>query len=578
MPTANALYAAPDGAPGGNGSAANPWNLQTALDQPTAVTQGKTIYLRGGTYHGKFISRLIGAVVRSYPGEWAKIDGHYTTTVATAISAALPLTASTVRFNGSVRFSPGNTVYVENEMMQINVVNADGSYRVIRGWNGTAATAHNVGAPTRLFGNTFEINGNNTTYRDFEVFNSNPSRSFVTTGPGGYLRDGDGFTVFGDDLKLINLVSHDNLDGFFLGEGAANTEVYGAIVYNNGHVASDRPHGHGLYIQNDTGSKTFTDVISFNNFALGMKAYGANLGHSNNVHFNGITTFNNGSPGYYVGNPTPFPNTSNRRYGNLEIGSDVFPSNNVSVTNSYLYHAPGTLVEIPGISLGRAPTGGNTGAVISDNYIAEPNDNLGFNLWDNVRVTGNTFYQYENSYGKIALIRGANTNNVWNNNAYFAPSAILNCLTGQKRAPFYAFGAIAVCGGGGSLDFNEWKQATGFDQNSTFSPTRPTGKRIFVRPNQYQAGRANVTIFNWDRSTTAAIDLSNAGLTAGQQFEVRNVQDYFAAPILANQTYTGGMTITLPMSGLSVAAPIGHSYTPPSTCPEFCVFEIIPLN
>ena len=534
--------------------------------------------MRGGLYQGKFISHLVGATVRSYPGEWAKIDGNYSTTTSSIMDATATSAASTVTFNGTVRFTPGNTVYVENEFIQINVANSDGSYRVIRGWGGTTPTAHTVGAPVRMFGNTFEVNGNTTIYRDFEVYNSNPNRSFVTSGPGGYLRDGDGVTVFGDDLKFINMVVHDNLDGFFLAEIADNTEVYGSIIYNNGHVASDRPHGHGLYIQNDIGRKTISDVISFNNFALGMKAYGANLGHSNRVYFDGVTSFNNGSPGYFPNNPTPFPTDTNRRYGNMEIGSDFYPSDDVSVTNSYLYHQPGTVVEIPGLSLGRAPSGGNTNAAIRNNYFAEPGDPISFNLWSFVQVTGNTFYHYENSYGKIALIRGSNTGITWDNNTYFSPSAILNCIGGNKRVPFYAFGATGTCGAGGSLDFNEWKQATGFDANSTFNTVKPTGNKTFVRANRYQTGRANITIFNWDKSNTVAVDLANAGLLPGQRFEIRNVQDYFGAPVLSNQTYTVGTSLTLPMTGLSVAAPIGHIYTPASTCPEFCVFEVVPLN
>jgi hypothetical protein len=39
-PTTGALFAAPTGSASGNGSAASPWNLQTALSQPASVTQG----------------------------------------------------------------------------------------------------------------------------------------------------------------------------------------------------------------------------------------------------------------------------------------------------------------------------------------------------------------------------------------------------------------------------------------------------------------------------------------------------------------------------------------------------------
>src|ERR1017187_2552640 len=70
---------APDGGPGGTGSTPSPWSLATALAQPATVHPGDTIWLRGGTYPGKYVSYLTGTstapiVVRSYPGEWAKID------------------------------------------------------------------------------------------------------------------------------------------------------------------------------------------------------------------------------------------------------------------------------------------------------------------------------------------------------------------------------------------------------------------------------------------------------------------------------------------------------------------------
>ncbi|MCP9496172.1 MAG: hypothetical protein MSG64_17120 [Pyrinomonadaceae bacterium MAG19_C2-C3] len=77
----NAFYAAPSGAANGDGSFARPWDLATALNQPSAVKPGSTIYLLGGTYYGAFSSRLTGnaqapITVRSYPGEWAVLNGH----------------------------------------------------------------------------------------------------------------------------------------------------------------------------------------------------------------------------------------------------------------------------------------------------------------------------------------------------------------------------------------------------------------------------------------------------------------------------------------------------------------------
>jgi hypothetical protein len=87
---------------------------------------------------------------------------------------------------------------------------------------------------------------------------------------------------------------HDNTDGLFLNTSATDVEVYGVITYNNGYVDTVRGHGHGLYIQNNTGMKWIKDVISFNNYATGMKGFGE-TSFANNIHFEGNTSFNNSS-------------------------------------------------------------------------------------------------------------------------------------------------------------------------------------------------------------------------------------------------------------------------------------------
>jgi hypothetical protein len=73
----------PSGSSSGDGSASRPWDLATALNHPTAVKPGDTLWLRGGTYGNsqtEFSSRLAGTAsapikVRQYPGERATING-----------------------------------------------------------------------------------------------------------------------------------------------------------------------------------------------------------------------------------------------------------------------------------------------------------------------------------------------------------------------------------------------------------------------------------------------------------------------------------------------------------------------
>src|SRR5512143_555213 len=88
--SATDFYVAPNGSASGNGSIGSPWNLQTALNQPSAVQPGDTIWLRGGTYVGHFTSNLNGnssspITVRQYAGERATLDGNDGTSNPTLI-------------------------------------------------------------------------------------------------------------------------------------------------------------------------------------------------------------------------------------------------------------------------------------------------------------------------------------------------------------------------------------------------------------------------------------------------------------------------------------------------------------
>ena len=80
-------YASPDASADGNGSLHNPWRLDTALAGGRRVAgvrpvgAGDTIYVRGGTYIGRFNVTVGGEsgtriVIAGYPGEHAILDGN----------------------------------------------------------------------------------------------------------------------------------------------------------------------------------------------------------------------------------------------------------------------------------------------------------------------------------------------------------------------------------------------------------------------------------------------------------------------------------------------------------------------
>jgi hypothetical protein len=230
--SANNFYASPAGHPTGDGSLGNPWDLATALAQPASVHPGDTIWLRGGTYHGQFTSKLQGTAsspikVRQYPGERATIDG------------------------GSL----GNrTIFIAN-----------GNYTWFWGFEVMSSDGHRVSQQ------------------------SGSTATDINYGPGV---DSESNAT---GLKFINMVVHDTSGGFALFEIVTDTEVSGCLSYYNGWLGTDRGHGHGIYTQNQTPSvRQFLDNIIFGNFALGIQAYGSAAASLDNLHFDGNTIFRSG--------------------------------------------------------------------------------------------------------------------------------------------------------------------------------------------------------------------------------------------------------------------------------------------
>ena len=110
---------------------------------------------------------------------------------------------------------------------------------------------------------------------------------------------GDGFQIYQDfnprpGLKFINLVVHDLRQGFSFWQEAVDGEISGCLVYYNGWTASDRGHGHGIYMQNQTGTKTIEGNVIFSGFGLGIQAYGSETAHLDNFLIQGNTLFNGG--------------------------------------------------------------------------------------------------------------------------------------------------------------------------------------------------------------------------------------------------------------------------------------------
>jgi hypothetical protein len=97
--------------------------------------------------------------------------------------------------------------------------------------------------------------------------------------------------------------------------------------------------------------------------------------------------------------------------------------------------------------------------------------------------------------------------------------------------------------------------------------------KVFVRPNQYEKGRAHVAIFNWNRQDSVDVDLSQV-LLAGEDYEIRDAQNYFGAPV-ARGVYNGS-PVKVPMTLEVVAEPVGNiPVKPPHSAPQFGAFVVL---
>jgi hypothetical protein len=430
------FYVSPTASASGTGSFGNPWKLQTALDHPSAVHPGDTIWLRGGTYTGTFTSYLSGSssqpiIVRQYAGERATLDG------------------------------------------------------------GTAGQALA----------TLTVTNKYTWFWGFEIMSSDPDR--ISTDPSSWPPDiqrPDGVQIAesaqtGPGLRFINLIIHDTRQGISFWKEAVDSEINGCLIYYQGWQGPDRGHGHGIYTQNQTGTKKIVDNIVANQFGGGLQAYGQQT-YLNNFYIEGNTVYENGAI------------ATTGASDNILVGGGVVTNNDTIVSNMMFYNATG---DVPDSAFNFGYDLGCSNGVVTNNYVA--NNSYFINCLP-VSMTGNTFY---------GNIHGLNP---------------------------------------GSYPSN------------TYLSSRPSSNKVFVRPNAYEAGRANITIFNWTNQSTVSVDISSV-LTPGTGYEIRNASDFFGAPVLTG-VYGGG-SVTLPMNNLSVANPVGWS-APPRMGPEFNVFVLLPVT
>ena len=201
---------------------------------------------------------------------------------------------------------------------------------------------------------------------------------------------------------------------------------------------------------------------------------------------------------------------------------------NISFNNGKLSGSYHTNILVGGLLLAHSPT-------LISNYTYNSND------------------QNNNNLGYSAGSTGAKVQD-----NYFASDTALGVVNGSS---------MTITGNTFAGKTSGFSTAS-FPDNTYYGSTLPTGVKIFIRPNAYESGRANIVVYNWDLTPTVSVDLSSI-LAPGATYVLTNAQDPFGPAVLSG-TFDGS-PISVPMTGLAVAAPIGVA-TPAPTGPEFNAF------
>jgi len=381
--------------------------------------------------------------------------------------------------------------------------------------------------------------------RDFEIYSSDTNRVSSQAGVGFNVTDIKilpGIASYSPNLSFINLVVHDQTrHGVYLSRLSSNNVVYGCVIYNNGWMSPDNAEGHGVYAQGADGTKEISDNLVFNNSGANMHIYEDASGERlAGLTLDGNVAFNAGA----------IQNVRTYRDWIVGIDAPALNADRIVLKNNMGYNPPESRA-YDQVQIGRQ--GVNGSVALLNNYLPQ---GLLMNNWTIAAVAGNLFAAQGGNYivsldeTQVALAAA------WDNNTYCASA------TGKD------FDRSLT-----EYGFSEWQAATRFDEHSTYLTGKLTGTKVFVRTNRYEAGRANIVVYNWDNINSVTVDV-NSVLAPGAAYEIRNAQDFFAAPVLSG--VFDGQPLELPMTGLTAAAPNGPLLTAPPTGPTFNLFVLLP--
>lgn len=309
MTTPVGIFVAVNGRSEAKGTQDDPLDLQTALTSSTSHLQpGETLWLLSGRYSGTFDCDLRGE-------EGAHI---------------------------SIRPMPGKRVLIDS-----------------KGGNGSAALTMSGSAQwCDVYGLEFTSSDKNRG----SVTEESPNVSAKT-----------GLTILGPHINAYNTVVYDNVgSGIDFWKTAIDSTLHGNIIYNNGHSAKGRGHGHGIYTQNTYGYKNITKNIIFFGYQTGLHPYSTSTAPLNNFSIENNVWF-------LAGASDP---RDNQQKTNLIVFTKA-GIDNMRIANNKGY----TQVNRGSSIFSHTETGT---ASFTDNYLVERLEVYG--LWEPIDFINNTIY------------------------------------------------------------------------------------------------------------------------------------------------------------------------------------------
>lgn len=359
----------------------------------------------------------------------------------------------------------------------------------------------------------------------------------------------------GAGAKVINCNIFGGAMGIGCWSSAKELEVSGCLIHDFGYLEkAGRGHGHAFYAQNETGTKLFMHNIAYRGCGWNVYVY------TQQGQIKGFDIIENIC--YIAGAYKPGQTMDNFLIAGYP-GSD-----RIRLIGNVGYQPSDVQKWRPNARLSSVKKSVNIKGECADNYLMGASFGLSLGSWQDMTVRNNTIWGTrvvaEISSGSTGTgVRGDAKPNLKgynvDGNTYIA--------NGEPKPFRYATHERIT--GKDLLTFAGW-QALGLDKNGKLLPGRngkPTGTRVFVFPNKYQEGRANVGVFNWDGLERVEVDLSKV-LTNGMTYRIYNCLDIKQLISMAKPV------VEAKYDGQKVELPMRKS----STSPDFDAFLVLPAQ